>query len=119
MDMSTKLNLSYPAAAPQSATAPKSRDPQQTKVEPSVATVEPKQDSKSSGLEQAVTDIRKFVQSTQRNLDFSIDDSTHEVVVKVIATETGEVIRQIPSEMALKLAQSLHDASNVLFNAKV
>ena len=119
MDMSTKLNLSYPAAAPQSATAPKSRDPQQTKVEPSVATVEPKQDSKSSGLEQAVTDIRKFVQATQRNLDFSIDDSTHEVVVKVIATETGEVIRQIPSEMALKLAQSLHDASSVLFNAKV
>ena len=119
MDMSTKLNLSYPAAAPQSATAPKSRDPQQTKVEPTVATVEPKQDSKSSGLEQAVTDIRKFVQATQRNLDFSIDDSTHEVVVKVIATETGEVIRQIPSEMALKLAQSLHDASNVLFNAKV
>ncbi|SKA98763.1 flagellar protein FlaG [Pseudomonas extremaustralis] len=119
MDMSTKLNLSYPAAAPQSATAPKSRDPQQTKVEPTVATVEPKQDSKSSGLEQAVTDIRKFVQATQRNLDFSIDDSTHEVVVKVIATETGEVIRQIPSEMALKLAQSLHDASSVLFNAKV
>ena len=119
MDMSTKLNLSYPAAAPQSATAPKSRDPQQTKVEPTVATVEPKQDSKSSGLEQAVTDIRKFVQATQRNLDFSIDDSTHEVVVKVIATDSGEVIRQIPSETALKLAQSLHDASNVLFDAKV
>jgi len=119
MDMSVKLNLSYPAAAPQSAPAPKSSDPQQTKVAPTVDTVEPKQDSKPSDLEQAVTDIRKFVQATQRNLDFSIDDSTHQVVVKVIATETGEVIRQIPSEMALKLAQSLHDASNVLFNAKV
>jgi len=41
------------------------------------------------------------------------------VVVKVIATDSGEVIRQIPSETALKLAQSLHDASNVLFDAKV
>jgi flagellar protein FlaG len=119
MDMSVKLNQPYPAAAPQSAPAPKSNDPQQTKVDPTVATVEPKQDSKPSDLEQAVTDIRKFVQATQRNLDFSIDDSTKQVVVKVIATDTGEVIRQIPSEMALKLAESLHDAGNVLFNAKV
>lgn len=119
MDMSVKLNLSYPAAAPQSAPAPVTADPQKTKVDPTVATGEAKQDSKSSDLEQAVTDIRKFVQAAQRNLDFSIDDSTHQVVVKVIATDSGEVIRQIPSETALKLAQSLHDASSVLFDAKV
>ncbi|NVZ23126.1 flagellar protein FlaG [Pseudomonas costantinii] len=119
MDMSVKLNLSYPAAAPQSVPAPISADPQKTKVEPTVAAVETKQDSKPSDLEQAVTDIRKFVQAAQRNLDFSIDASTHQVVVKVIATESGEVIRQIPSETALKLAQSLHDASSLLFDAKV
>lgn len=81
MDMSVKLNLSYPSAAPQSAPAPVSTDPQKTKVDPTVATVQPKQDSKPSDLEQAVTDIRKFVQAAQRNLDFSIDDTTHQVVV--------------------------------------
>ena len=69
-------------------------------------------------LEKAVSDIREFIQATQRTLDFSIDDSTHQVVVKVIATESGEVIRQLPSETALKLAQSLHDASSLLFDAK-
>lgn len=119
MDMSVKLNLSYPAAAPQSAPVPVSNDPQKAKVEPSPAAAQTQQDSKPSDLEQAVTDIRKFVQAAQRNLDFSIDDSTHQVVVKVIATDSGEVIRQIPSETALKLAQSLHDASSVLFDAKV
>ncbi|WP_248751085.1 flagellar protein FlaG [Pseudomonas sp. MWU15-20650] len=119
MDMSVKLNLSYPAVAPQSAPAPVSADPQRAKVDPTVAAVQTKQDSKPSDLEQAVTDIRNFVQAAQRNLEFSIDDSTHQVVVKVIATESGEVIRQIPSETALKLAQSLHDASSVLFDAKV
>lgn len=119
MDMSVKLNLSYPAVAPQSAPAHVSSDPQKAKVDPTVATVKTQQDSKPSDLEQAVTDIRKFVQAAQRNLEFSIDDSTHQVVVKVIATDSGEVIRQIPSETALKLAQSLHDASNVLFDAKV
>lgn len=119
MDMSVKLNLSYPAAAPQSAPAPVNNDLHKNKVDPAVAAVQTQQDSKPSDLEQAVTDIRKFVQAAQRNLEFSIDDSTHQVVVKVIATDSGEVIRQIPSETALKLAQSLHDASNVLFDAKV
>ncbi|MCF5229713.1 MULTISPECIES: flagellar protein FlaG [Pseudomonas] len=119
MDMSVKLNLSYPAVAPQSAPAPVNNGLQKTKVDPALATVQPQQDSKPSDLEQAVTDIRNFVQAAQRNLEFSIDDSTHQVVVKVIATDSGEVIRQIPSETALKLAQSLHDASNVLFDAKV
>jgi flagellar protein FlaG len=58
------------------------------------------------------------VQASQRNLDFSIDDTTGKVVVKVIATDSGEVIRQIPSETALKLAQNLSDASSVLFDSK-
>lgn len=67
-------------------------------------------------LEKAVGEIRDFVQSSQRQLDFSIDDSTGRVVVKVIATQSGEVIRQLPSETALKLAQSLSEASSLLFD---
>ena len=117
MDMSVKLNLSYPAAvAPQGATPTVTDNQDQPKTETVAKSgLEPKRDE----LEKAVTDIQEFVQAAQRNLDFSIDDSTGRVVVKVIATETGLVIRQIPSEAALKLAQSLSDASNLLFNDKV
>jgi flagellar protein FlaG len=39
-------------------------------------------------------------------------------VVKVIASQSGEVVRQLPSEAALKLAQSLSDASSLLFDAR-
>ena len=115
MDMSVKLNQSYPALAPQSPAAPV--DPvSRPKVEPvAKSATEPKRDE----LEKAVTDIREFVQASQRKLDFSIDDSTGRVVVKVIATESGDVIRQIPSETALKLAQSLSQASSLLFDDKV
>jgi flagellar protein FlaG len=116
MDMSVKLNLSYPAVAPQSATPAVTDKKDQPKVEAVASTgAEPKRDE----LQKAVTDIQEFVQAAQRNLDFSIDDSTGRVVVKVIATETGLVIRQIPSEAALKLAQSLSDASSLLFDDKV
>ncbi|MCF9007355.1 flagellar protein FlaG, partial [Pseudomonas carnis] len=33
-------------------------------------------------------------------------------------TDSGEVIRQIPSETALKLAQNLSDAGSLLFDSK-
>ncbi|MNC76987.1 flagellar protein FlaG [compost metagenome] len=66
----------------------------------------------------AVQEIEKFVQSVKRNLEFSIDETSGQVVVKVIASESGEVVRQIPSEEALKLAESLHNASSVLFDTK-
>ena len=116
MDMSVKLSPSYPPVAPQSA-------PAQVAADKSINTVQEapaigKQPERAD-LEKAVTDMREFVQATQRSLDFSIDDSTHRVVVKVINTDNGEVIRQIPSETALKLAQNLSSASNLLFDDKV
>jgi len=55
----------------------------------------------------------------QRNLEFSLDDSTGKVVVKVVARDSGEVIRQIPSETALELAKSLQDVNSLLFDEKV
>lgn len=116
MDMSVKLASSYPPVAPQSAPAPIFGDKDKTKVEAIVPAAGKPQ---RADLEKAVTDIREFVQASQRSLDFSIDDSTHQVVVKVIATDSGEVIRQIPSETALKLAQDLASVRNVLFDEKV
>lgn len=115
MDMSVKLNQSYPPVAPPSAPAQVTADKSVNKVQETEA---PGKEPERADLEKAVTDIREFVQAAQRSLDFSIDDSTHRVVVKVIATDSGEVIRQIPSETALKLAQNLSSASNVLFNDK-
>ncbi|WP_069861353.1 MULTISPECIES: flagellar protein FlaG [Pseudomonas] len=61
-------------------------------------------------LSEAVRSLQESVQSVRRNLAFSIDESTGEVVVKVMAADSGEVIRQIPSEEALRLAQSLKES---------
>ena len=113
MNMSIKLNASYPSGITQASSAPVTPFKPAAPSEP-VKGEEPQR----VALEKAVTDIREFVQASQRNLDFSIDDTTGKVVVKVIATDSGEVIRQIPSETALKLAQNLSDASSVLFDSK-
>lgn len=111
MDMSVKLSLSYPAVATQGSPVGKTQDA-------APVTVEKGSELQRPELENAVKNIQDFVQSTRRQLNFSIDDSTGLVVVKVIATDSGELIRQLPSEAALKLAQSLNDASSLLFDAK-
>jgi flagellar protein FlaG len=111
MDMSVKLNLSYPAVAAQG--NPASQSPNDL---PPAQRVEKAKEPQRPELEKAVKDIQEFVKASQRDLGFSIDDSTGTLVVKVIATESGEVIRQLPSEAALKLAQSLADVNSLLFD---
>lgn len=121
MDMSVKLNLSYPAAKQATIVADKPAEKPRAATAPVVAV---KDESKGTQTEQeklkmAVQEIEKFVQSVKRNLEFSIDEPSGKVVVKVIASGSGEVIRQIPNEEVLKLANSLNDASSLLFSAKV
>lgn len=117
MDMSVKLNLSY-LAAQQSNMAVAQQAGLSHGASERVPPEAESKDSDPDKLKLAVQEIEKFVQSIKRNLEFSIDDASGKVVVKVIATESGEVVRQIPSEVVLKLAESLSTASNVLFDAK-
>jgi len=61
----------------------------------------------SRPLEQAVQEVQEFVQSQARNLAFDIDDGTNRSIVTVSDTESGEVIRQIPSDEVLRLAERI------------
>ncbi|MDH1550279.1 MULTISPECIES: flagellar protein FlaG [Pseudomonas] len=119
MDMSVKLNLSYPAARPaeQVAEKPVARSTEQVKLEDDKKDLYAVQDADK--VKSAVSEIEKFLKASQRNLEFSTDEESGKIVVKVIATDSGELIRQLPSEEALRIAHSLSDVNSVLFNAKV
>lgn len=58
-------------------------------------------------LEKVVSQLNAYVQNTQRDVDFSVDDSTGRVVVRVIDSESEQVIRQIPSEDMLAISRHL------------
>lgn len=58
-------------------------------------------------VQQAVAHMNEFIQSTQRDLQFSYDIATGDTVVRVLDSATKEVIRQIPDEIFLKLARQL------------
>ena len=69
-------------------------------------------------IQGAVSTIQQFAQSVRRNLEFQLDDSSGRVVVKVTDGESGDVVRQIPSEDALRLAESLDEVRSLLFKAE-
>ncbi|MGV8843784.1 MAG: flagellar protein FlaG [Pseudomonas sp.] len=69
-------------------------------------------------LEQAVSSMQTFVQTISRDLNFSLDDSAGRMVVKVTDGATGELIRQMPTEEALRLAESLDSVRSLLFKAE-
>ncbi|WOD13160.1 flagellar protein FlaG [Pseudomonas sp. NyZ704] len=69
-------------------------------------------------LKLAVSDIQDFVQSVRRDINFQLDDSSGRVVVNVTEASSGEVIRQIPSEEALRLSENLSEIRSLLFEAE-
>ncbi|MFZ6780047.1 flagellar protein FlaG [Undibacterium sp. Ji83W] len=62
----------------------------------------------------AVNDINKTIQALSQNLEFSVEEHSNRVVVKVIDQQTKEVLRQIPSEEAIEISRSLDKLQGLL-----
>lgn len=60
-------------------------------------------------LDEAVGKINEYVASTQRELRFSVDETTGKQIVQVVNQTTAEVVRQIPGDVALRLARNLNN----------
>ena len=62
-------------------------------------------EGKPDSIETGVLDRVGF--SANYKVDYNIDQETHEVVIRVVDSESGEVVRQIPGEDFVKLAQRI------------
>jgi flagellar protein FlaG len=70
-------------------------------------------------LDEAVSKLNDYVQSTQRDLYFSYNEGVDKTIVTVVDRNTDKVIRQIPNEVAVSLAQQLNEDEPVrLFSAQ-
>lgn len=58
-------------------------------------------------LKNAAGIMNEHVQQIHRQLQFNVDSDSGRIVIKVIDSDTDEVIRQIPGEEALELARKL------------
>jgi len=75
---------------------------------------ETKKSTDPSQLKKAVDDINKTLQDRGQDVRFSIDESSKRVVVKIIDQNTDKVLRQIPTEQALEISQSLDKLQGLL-----
>ena len=70
-------------------------------------------------FKEAAKQIESYLKSVGRELEFSIDDTTGRTVVTVKDSTTGDVVRQIPGEEALRLARTLGTSPNALVDLEV
>jgi flagellar protein FlaG len=117
MDVNVKLNTAYAAATKPSSDTTAPAEQAALTVNATEASADPS--VKPASVDSAVKAIDQFIKASQRDLEFSIDQAHGIAIVKVVSTETGEVIRQMPTEEALKLADSMDKQGSVLFNGKV
>lgn len=66
----------------------------------------------------AAAQLQDFVSSMGRNLNFSVDETTGYNVVRVVNPDTGELIRQLPSEELLKISRDFQRLNNVLVSQR-
>jgi len=67
-------------------------------------------------LKKSVEALNRYIQPQQGSLEFSIDESSGKTLLKVVDTETNEVLLQVPSKQALALSQSVGKTPGLLIS---
>jgi flagellar protein FlaG len=65
-----------------------------------------------------VKEANKALVAAQRELEFSVHEKTKDIIVRVINTETKEVIREIPPEKILDLVASILEMAGLLVDER-
>jgi len=85
---------------------------------------QPKQSAKPSHpvevpkIESVTKQIDSFLRSFGRTINFRVDPGSGEMVVSVLDANTGEVIRQVPGEEALQLAQRIEESLSAMLDER-
>lgn len=127
MNIESISTASNPARVSQPETAQKvksdSKPSEPTKFAPLAKTRSPAENQNQKGesnfsVTEAVKRLEEFVAPTQSQISFSIDEELGVSVVKILDTQSKEVIRQFPSEEAINLARALDKLQGLLIRDK-
>lgn len=95
---------------PQVASRVKSNEQYKQEAKPKEATMK--------DLEKAVKEINDSFSSMNISRQFEIDKDLDKVVVKIVDTQKKEVVRQIPSEDAIRISKNIKEMLGLLFDTK-
>ena len=69
-------------------------------------------------IESVTRQIDSFLRSINKSVQFRVDQATGEMIVTIRDDSTGEVIRQVPGEDALRIAQRIEDQLSAMLDEK-
>ena len=107
------------AQAPQPAPTQAAQAERPVAAPPKKAEIQIDPEVTRKNLREAIDRINKMVSDGGRALQFSFDDTVGTPVILVKNRESGEVIRQIPNEVVIKVAHSIDDLKGMLHNEAV
>lgn len=67
-------------------------------------------------IEKALAELNTMMRDRQRELEFSIDEASGRIILRVKHAESGEVIRQIPAEELLNISRAFIEGTGSLIN---
>ena len=85
-------------------------------IKPVELTMDPRQMAEK--LKQVLTEANQQMANSRVALGFSMNEAINGPVITVKNLQTGEVVRTIPNEVVVRVAQSIHSLKGVLFNEK-
>lgn len=69
-------------------------------------------------IKEVIENTNKKLVATDRKFEFSINEETNDIIVKVINKETDEIIREIPSEKILDMVAKMMDLAGLFIDEK-
>ena len=69
-------------------------------------------------LKEAVTILNQQASESNRGLGFRMDETLGHAVVTVVSANTGEVVRQIPNEVVVRVAHNIARMKGIFFNSQ-
>lgn len=82
-----------------------------------------KQEEDSIDLSKTMESLRKTFEKLSRffktEAQFTIERELNMIIIKIKDRETGEIVRQIPPEVAVRIAKNLQELMGILFDEKV
>ncbi|WP_448523855.1 flagellar protein FlaG [Pseudothermotoga sp.] len=84
---------------------------------------EPKKQQEDLDLSKAMDSLKKTFERLSRffktEAQFTIERELNMIIIKIKDRDTGEIVRQIPPEVAVKIAKNLQELMGILFDEKV
>jgi len=106
------VNTANGAAPSTNGTAPARLPAAARAVDPNVQTNEAT--ASNEKLREFVAAADRAVKSLQNSVQLSLDSKSGQPIVRVVDTETGQLIRQIPTEEVLELRRALDRIAGLL-----